>query len=186
MELSYSQFQKYNPRSLHKICKHLISEGFDANDVTDENRYEDEYGKFEDYMKGFGMVDEIDMQFFAQLILSNSNQKGQLNDSIEIIPQPKIYEFGYSLHERVNRKVWFTDKIVGYSEDFIQPSVTLGYNDGNWSPWDGNQYDSDEYDSDTSDFEFDDVQEVKSKVNEMSHRDLEKLKKLIEIKLRSI
>jgi hypothetical protein len=186
MELSYSQFQKYNPKSLHKICKHLISEGFDVNDITDEDRYGNQYDEFQDYMKGFGMVDEIDMQFFGQLILSNSDEKGQLNDSIEIIPQPKIYEFGYSLHERVNRKVWFTDEIVGYSEDFIGPSVTMGYNDGDWSPWDGTQYDSDEYDSDTSDFQIDSITEVETKINEMGEDQLKKLRQLIEIKLRSL
>jgi hypothetical protein len=141
--------------------------------------------KFESIMKGFGVVDETDMQFFAELIKRNSNENG-LSDTINSIPQPQMFEIDYSLHERVSRKIWLQDRFSAYSAEYVRESVLMDYSNGDWSPWDGNQYDSDEYDSDTSDFQIDSITEVETKINEMGEDQLKKLRQLIEIKLRSL
>jgi hypothetical protein len=161
----------------------LISSGFKASEV--EDHYEHYLKKFESIMKVFGVVGETDMQFFAELIKRNSNENGLLN-TINSIPQPQMFEIDYSIHERVNRKVWLQDMFSAYGVEYVRGSVMMDYSNGDWSPWDGTQYDSDEYDSDSSDFEIDSIKEVETKINEMSEDQLRSLRQLIEIKLRSL
>lgn len=180
-----SKFEKFTQSSLIKIAKLLLEKKF-KTDISDASDYEDNLYIVEDNLNFVGGADVVDMEFFYQLFQLNP----EIQNGTEIlnlkIPEKKQYKVSYLVTERVNRDLYFFRMDETYSEELAKYGILYEYNNGDFNYWEGEQYRDDINDSESFNFQILDVSLVKSIQENLSKKDLERLKKLIEAKLRTL
>lgn len=183
-----SQFEKFTPKSLRKICQRLLEFNFNTN-IKTEVMYEDNYDLFSEVMKGFGPVLWEDMEFFYQLM--DLNPEIITNNNIEStsplrMPKFQEYRINYSFVEEIQNRHHFEITHPSYHGDLAELGFGLLYANGDFDCWEGEQRDTDEIDSSVDNFEIENVRLVEKIKESSSKEDLIRLKKLIESKLKSL
>jgi hypothetical protein len=203
MSAEQSQFSKLSKKQLVIISKELIDKGFESGNPYSGYVYNDNQDTLTDVAKFFGMVVvDLDVEFFSKFLEMNDETLSQIFETKDktlyeklIIPQSKKFKINYTTQGRASYIEYYDDKWDSYDIDWVEDSLRQARENGNWDFWNGNLNSTEYEDHDMNDYYFDEVEEVKPKMNEsyknnkldqMDKKTLLKLRGLIDDRLRNL
>jgi hypothetical protein len=126
-------------------------ENSDYSPLADDSSFRDDCDSVSTIF-GLGQCDWIDLDYIITLIDMNpSISEGIINK------RPKVdgYTYEIDVHETVSQRLTYKHTSTSYSPNTLLQIVEVMQNEGDISPWDGEQIDTDIYDSDTNDVKLD-------------------------------
>jgi hypothetical protein len=204
MSEDQSQFSNQPKKILYTIAQKLISDDFDEN--YSEDTFEGNYDILSDISRMFS-IDAVyyeDIQFFIKFIKINEQLISEISETKDkslidklVIPIAKTYEMRYRTWGTCAYEEFLKQEVVSYDEEWVEKSILIQHNNGDWDTYEGSQYDETQYsDYEESNWTIDLVHESKENIQEnnfkkttnvifsMDKKSLLELKNIIDSRLR--